>query len=148
MNDEDKIQEENLTFIEDTPIENDDGETTIGSKPGPQRFDISSYGWDADVEGLVKRMNRRDIYRFCTGNGFGICLQADLHNPTPIKLFELFGNPLHKINCVLFAASDKCHAAAIGTKILRCNTGTPSKVMRIVMQKLRGRNILSRKVLF
>lgn len=28
----------------------------------PNRFDVSSYGWDSDVEGLVKRLNRGDIY--------------------------------------------------------------------------------------
>jgi hypothetical protein len=27
----------------------------------PSRFEVSSYGWDSDVEGLVKRMNRGDI---------------------------------------------------------------------------------------
>jgi len=27
----------------------------------PARFEVSSYGWDSDVEGLVKRMNRGDI---------------------------------------------------------------------------------------
>ena len=28
---------------------------------GLSRFEVSSYGWDSDVEGLVKRMNRGDI---------------------------------------------------------------------------------------
>jgi len=27
----------------------------------PSRFEVSSYGWDSDVEGLVKRLNRKDI---------------------------------------------------------------------------------------
>ncbi len=27
----------------------------------PSRFEVSSYGWDSDVEGLVKRLNREDI---------------------------------------------------------------------------------------
>jgi hypothetical protein len=27
----------------------------------PSRFEVSSYGWDSDVEGLVKRLNRGDI---------------------------------------------------------------------------------------
>ncbi|AWX99147.1 hypothetical protein A8139_03375 [Marinomonas primoryensis] len=27
----------------------------------PSRFEVSSYGWDSDVEGLVKRLNRSDI---------------------------------------------------------------------------------------
>ena len=28
----------------------------------PNRYDVSSYGWDSDVEGLVKRLDRGDIY--------------------------------------------------------------------------------------
>ena len=27
----------------------------------PSRFEVSSYGWDSDVEGLVKRLNRGDV---------------------------------------------------------------------------------------
>lgn len=33
-----------------------------GEDPEPQRFNVSSYGWDSDVEGLVKRLDRGDIY--------------------------------------------------------------------------------------
>jgi hypothetical protein len=44
-------------FGEDTKVENDDSsETGVSS-----RFEVSSYGWDSDVEGLVKRLNRGDI---------------------------------------------------------------------------------------
>lgn len=28
----------------------------------PNRYNVSSYGWDSDVEGLVKRLNRGDIF--------------------------------------------------------------------------------------
>jgi hypothetical protein len=44
--------------IEDTPVEEPAGP----DQEGPVRFVLSSYGWDSDVEGLVKRMNRGDIY--------------------------------------------------------------------------------------
>ncbi|MFC7380089.1 DUF262 domain-containing protein [Brevundimonas sp. GCM10030266] len=30
--------------------------------PEPVRFNVSSYGWDSDVEGLVKRLDRNDVY--------------------------------------------------------------------------------------
>ena len=53
---------ENLADPEDTIIEGDDEQTAEDEIKGPERFDISSYGWDVDVEGLVKRMNREDIY--------------------------------------------------------------------------------------
>lgn len=42
---------------EDTKVENDESsEIDL-----PSRFEVSSYGWDSDVEGLVKRLNRGDI---------------------------------------------------------------------------------------
>lgn len=48
--------------IDDTEILDED-ETSSEEEPlVSERFDISSYGWDVDVEGLVKRMNRGDIY--------------------------------------------------------------------------------------
>jgi hypothetical protein len=48
--------------IDDTEILDED-ETSNEEEPlVSERFDISSYGWDVDVEGLVKRMNRGDIY--------------------------------------------------------------------------------------
>lgn len=44
-------------FGEDTKVED-----TVSSEPGvSSRFEVSSYGWDSDVEGLVKRLNRGDI---------------------------------------------------------------------------------------
>ncbi|GKV82893.1 DUF262 domain-containing protein [Pectobacterium versatile] len=42
---------------EDTKVENDDS----SERDMPSRFEVSSYGWDSDVEGLVKRLNRGDI---------------------------------------------------------------------------------------
>lgn len=36
-------------------------DTTSSEIDDPSRFEVSSYGWDSDVEGLVKRMNRGDI---------------------------------------------------------------------------------------
>lgn len=42
---------------EDTKVENDDS----SESDVPSRFEVSSYGWDSDVEGLVKRLNRGDI---------------------------------------------------------------------------------------
>jgi hypothetical protein len=44
-------------FCEDTKIENDDSSEIAA----PSRFEVSSFGWDSDVEGLVKRLNRGDI---------------------------------------------------------------------------------------
>lgn len=43
--------------MEETSVEEADS-TEIDE---PSRFEVSSYGWDSDVEGLVKRMNRKDI---------------------------------------------------------------------------------------
>ncbi|MCR9577314.1 DUF262 domain-containing protein [Vibrio alginolyticus] len=42
---------------EDTKVENDES----SESDVPSRFEVSSYGWDSDVEGLVKRLNRGDI---------------------------------------------------------------------------------------
>lgn len=41
------------TEIEDAPEENE---------APPERYNVSSYGWDSDVEGLVKRLKRGDIH--------------------------------------------------------------------------------------
>lgn len=49
-------------IVDDTKIQDDADADSEGEPEGPHRFDISSYGWDVDVEGLVKRMNRGDIY--------------------------------------------------------------------------------------
>lgn len=43
--------------LEETEVE-DAGSSEIEE---PSRFEVSSYGWDSDVEGLVKRMERGDI---------------------------------------------------------------------------------------
>lgn len=50
-------------FITAGIIENEtEVEDAISSEiDEPSRFEVSSYGWDSDVEGLVKRMNRGDI---------------------------------------------------------------------------------------
>lgn len=59
-NDNELIDED--VVIDDTQILDED-ETLSEEEPLVSvRFDISSYGWDVDVEGLVKRMNRNDIY--------------------------------------------------------------------------------------
>lgn len=49
-------------------IEEQDEDTKIEAEKStvddlPVRFNVSSYGWDTDVDGLVKRLNRGDIYR-------------------------------------------------------------------------------------
>jgi Protein of unknown function DUF262 len=44
---------------EDTVIQDDSDQADIGDS---ERFEVSSYGWDVDVEGLVKRMDRGDIH--------------------------------------------------------------------------------------
>ncbi|GBQ98676.1 DUF262 domain-containing protein [Gluconobacter cerinus] len=46
-------------YIEDTEIKDDNSEAETENG---YRFEVSSYGWDVDVEGLVKRLNREDIY--------------------------------------------------------------------------------------
>ena len=48
--------------LDDIDIQEESDSGNEAAPDGPQRFDISSYGWDVDVEGLVKRMNREDIY--------------------------------------------------------------------------------------
>ncbi len=44
-------------FGEETEIE----DAVSSEIDEPSRFEVSSYGWDSDVEGLVKRLNRGDI---------------------------------------------------------------------------------------
>lgn len=56
----------NLIPNEFPEIENFDEETEVEDGTSseidePSRFEVSSYGWDSDVEGLVKRLNRGDI---------------------------------------------------------------------------------------
>lgn len=59
----DRINLENNEFIGAESF----GEETLVEDPvsseveEPSRFEVSSYGWDSDVEGLVKRLNREDI---------------------------------------------------------------------------------------
>ncbi|WP_282131768.1 DUF262 domain-containing protein [Pseudoalteromonas aliena] len=45
------------TFEDDTQVE----DPASSELDEPSRFEVSSYGWDSDVEGLVKRLNRGDI---------------------------------------------------------------------------------------
>ena len=45
------------SVAEETKIE----DTSSSELDEPSRFEVSSYGWDSDVEGLVKRLNRGDI---------------------------------------------------------------------------------------
>lgn len=56
-------EESDLVEVEQESIEED----TVVSDPTeeevlPDRYNVSSYGWDSDVEGLVKRLRRGDIY--------------------------------------------------------------------------------------
>jgi hypothetical protein len=44
-------------ILDETKVE----DTTSSELDEPSRFEVSSYGWDSDVEGLVKRLNRGDI---------------------------------------------------------------------------------------
>ncbi|MFV1681972.1 DUF262 domain-containing protein [Phaeobacter sp. JH20_14] len=53
-----EIEEEGTVGDDDTEIS--DG-TEANDEP-PNRYNVSSYGWDSDVEGLVKRLKRGDIY--------------------------------------------------------------------------------------
>jgi hypothetical protein len=45
--------------IEDTPLS---PELEMEDRVEPVRYTVSSFGWDVDVEGLVKRLNRGDIF--------------------------------------------------------------------------------------
>jgi len=44
-------------IVEETKVE----DATSSELDEPSRFEVSSYGWDSDVEGLVKRLKRGDI---------------------------------------------------------------------------------------
>lgn len=57
MGEDDEINEESLVI--DTEIQDEQDQLDSGDS---ERFEVSSYGWDVDVEGLVKRMNRSDIF--------------------------------------------------------------------------------------
>lgn len=54
--DEEQVEEQ---VFEDTDVQEEADQPYPGEN---ERFEVSSYGWDVDVEGLVKRMNRGDIY--------------------------------------------------------------------------------------
>jgi len=47
--------------IKDTRIDEGEEDPEEDNTP-PKRYSVSSYGWDSDVEGLVKRLKRKDIY--------------------------------------------------------------------------------------
>lgn len=57
MSDEDEKIED--AILEDTVIQD---ELDQADPSDSERFEVSSYGWDVDVEGLVKRMDRGDIH--------------------------------------------------------------------------------------
>ena len=59
LKDADSLVEEPISGNDDTELEdgNDEDETLP-----PCRYNVSSYGWDSDVEGLVKRLKRGDIF--------------------------------------------------------------------------------------
>jgi uncharacterized protein DUF262 len=48
-----------VDFGKETEVEVEDSVSSEIDEPS--RFEVSSYGWDSDVEGLVKRLNRGDI---------------------------------------------------------------------------------------
>ena len=50
--DKEQVFETNDTLVEDISDE---------EAPPPNRYNVSSYGWDSDVEGLVRRLRRGDI---------------------------------------------------------------------------------------
>ena len=59
------VDDVNADEIEEETIEDDDTEVADGKEVNdepPKRYNVSSYGWDSDVEGLVKRLKRGDIY--------------------------------------------------------------------------------------
>ena len=67
MEDEDDIIDEILEGLndeDDVVVVGSDEESAKADNEEALRFDITSYGWDVDVEGLVKRMNRESIYVF------------------------------------------------------------------------------------
>ena len=66
MADEEELVKEPI--LEDTEIQE---ETDQEAEEHNKRFEVSSYGWDVDVEGLVKRMNRGDIFVPGFQRGFG-----------------------------------------------------------------------------
>ena len=54
-----------MNAVEDEEQDFDDEEVDEESEElpePPKRYNVSSYGWDSDVEGLVKRLKRGDIY--------------------------------------------------------------------------------------
>lgn len=54
------VDEEGLeNDFEEDDVEIEDADADIDL---PNRYNVSSYGWDSDVEGLVKRLKRGDIY--------------------------------------------------------------------------------------
>jgi len=55
---DEEVVENEAPMEPDVVLEGDSEEVEIEAK----RFVVSSYGWDSDVEGLVKRLNREDIY--------------------------------------------------------------------------------------
>lgn len=56
--DEDSSEADVGAAAEDVDVEAE-GE---GEAQAPVRFNVTSYGWDSDVEGLVKRLDRHDVY--------------------------------------------------------------------------------------
>ena len=59
MNDLKELEKEPSSENDDTEIGDASDE---GTELPPNCYNVSSYGWDSDVEGLVKRLKRGDIY--------------------------------------------------------------------------------------
>ena len=53
-----ELKNEEEAIIEDTNVSDPEPDESSA----PARYNISSYGWDSDVEGLVKRLGRGDIF--------------------------------------------------------------------------------------
>ena len=47
--------------LDDTAVDDGDSNVAGESLYSSERFDVTSYGWDVDVEGLVRRMNSKEI---------------------------------------------------------------------------------------
>ena len=60
INTEDNDLHDADATVEDTVVEKDD--SSEEEKP-LERYNVSCYGWDSDVEGLVNRIKREDIYK-------------------------------------------------------------------------------------
>ena len=59
LNGTDDLEEEPISGNDDTELEDGNEEDAA---PPPNRYNVSSFRWDSDVEGLVKCLKHGDIY--------------------------------------------------------------------------------------